>query len=54
MGASVEAVYGDVVLKFNNLLIEEGGNKISVSGPQNLIYAFYDTFGEGHGPNRGK
>ena len=51
---SVEAVDGDIVLKLNNFLVEEGGNEISVSGPQNFIYEFSDTFGEVHGSNRGK
>ena len=31
MDASFEAVYGDIVLKFKNFLIEEGYNEISVS-----------------------
>ena len=51
---SAEAVYGDIVPKFKNLLLEEEENKISFSGIQNVIYAFYDTVGEGHGSNRGK
>ena len=54
MHASVEAVDGDIVLKFKKSLVEEGENEISVSGPQNFIYAFADTVGEGHGSNRAK
>ena len=53
MDASVEALDGDIVLKFNKLLVEEGRNEISASVPQNFIYAFSDTVGEGHGSNRG-
>ena len=52
MGASVEAVDGGVLLKFNNFLVEEGGNEISVS--QNFIYEFPENVGEGHRSNRGK
>ena len=52
--ASVEAVDGDIVLKFKKFLVEEGGNDIIVDGLQNFIYAFADTVGEGHGSNRGK
>ena len=49
MYASVEAVDGDIVLKFKKFPVEEGENEISVSGPQKFIYAFSDTVGEGHG-----
>ena len=49
---SVEAVDGDIVLKFKNFLLEEGENDIIVDGPQNFIYAFADTVGEGHVANR--
>ena len=52
MYASVEAVYGDILIKFEKLLVEEGRNEISASVPQNFIYAFSDTVGEGHGLNR--
>ena len=45
MDASVEAVYGDIVLKFKKFPVEEGENEISVS--QNFIYAFYYTVGKG-------
>ena len=51
---SVEAVDGDIVLKFNNFLVEEGENDIIVEVPQNFVYAFSDTVGEVHGSNRGK
>ena len=54
MDASVEAVVFDIVLKFNNLPVEEEENEISGSSPQIFIYEFADTVGEGHGPNRGK
>ena len=30
MDASIEAVDGDIVLKFNNFLVEDGKNEISV------------------------
>ena len=52
MEAYVEAVDGDTLLKFNKCLLEEVDNKISISGPQNFIYAFYDTVGDAHGLNR--
>ena len=45
MSAYVETVNGDIVLKFNKLLVEEGENEISVS--QNFLYVFSDTVGEG-------
>ena len=54
MDASAEAVDGDILLKFKKFLVEEGENEISVSGPQNFIFVFVDTVGEGHGSNRGK
>ena len=54
MDSYVEALYGDIVLKFKRLLVEEEDNEISVSGPQTFTYAFSDTVGEGHGSNRGK
>ena len=43
MESSIEAVYDDIVLKFNKFLLEEGENEISVS--QNFMYAFDDTVG---------
>ena len=49
MDASVESVDGDIVLKFKKFLVEEGENDIIVDGPQNFIYAYDDTVGEGHG-----
>ena len=52
MNASIEAVDGDIVLKLNNFLLEEGGGYIIANGPQNFIYAFSYTYGEGHGSNR--
>ena len=52
MDPSVEDVDGAIVLKFNNFLVEDGGNKISVSGTHNFIYEFYETVGEGHGSSR--
>ena len=54
MEASIEAVDGDIVLKFKKFLVEEGENKISVNVPQKFTYAFVDTFGEEHGSNRDK
>ena len=54
MNASLEAVDGDIVLKFKKFLVEEGENKISVNVPQKFTYAFVDTFGEEHGSNRDK
>ena len=46
---SIETLYGDIVLNFKKLLVEEWGNDIIVNGPQNFIYKFADTIGEGHG-----
>ena len=54
MDASVEDAYGDIVLQFKKLLVEEGGNDIIVDGTHNLIYAFSDTVGETYGSNRVK
>ena len=54
MDASVESVDGDIVLKFKKFLVEEGENVIIVDVPQNFIYAYSDTVGEGHGSNRVK
>ena len=54
MDASIDAVDGEILLQFKNLLVEDRENEISVSGPQKLIYAFSDTVGEVHGSNRGK
>ena len=47
MDTSIEAVDCDIVLKFKKFLVEEEENEISVSGPQNFIYAFVDTVGGG-------
>ena len=52
MEASIEAVDGDIVLKFKKFLVGEVDNETSVSGNQKFIYAFSDTVGEGYGPNR--
>ena len=52
MDASVEAVYGDIVLKLKTFVVEEGENGISVS--QNFVYAFTDTIGDVNGSNRVK
>ena len=46
MDASVEAVDGDIVLKFKKFLVEEVENETSVSGTQNFIYTISDTVGE--------
>ena len=54
MDVSVEAVDSDIVLKLKKFLVEEGGNDNIVDGPQNFIYAFADTVGEGYGSDRGK
>ena len=54
MNASVEAIYWDIVIKLNSFLVEAGGVEISVSCPQNFIYAFSDISGEGHESNRFK
>ena len=54
MDISVEAVDGDIVLEFKKLLVEEGGNDIISDGPQNLMYEFSYTVGEGLGSNRSK
>ena len=51
---SVEALNVDIVLKFKKLLVEEGGNDIISDGPQNLMYEFSYTVGEGLGSNRSK
>ena len=53
MDASIEAVDGEIVLRFNKFLVEESVNDIIFDGPQNFIYEFSDTVGEGHGANRG-
>ena len=50
----IEAVDGDIVIKFKKFLVEEGQNDIIADGPQNFNYSFSDTVGEGHGSNRGK
>ena len=52
MGASVESIDGDISLKFNKFLVEEGQNEISDS--HKFIYSFSDTVGEEHGSNRVK
>ena len=54
MDASFEAVDGDIVLKLNNFPGDDRGNDIIVDGPQNFIYVFSCTLGEGHRSNRGK
>ena len=54
MDDSVEAVDGDIVLKIKKFLVDYEENEICVSCPQNFIYAFSDTVGEGKVPNRGK
>ena len=54
MDSSVEAVDSDIVIKLKKFLVEEGENDNIVDGPQNFIYAFADTVGEGYGPKRGK
>ena len=54
MDASVEAAYGDIVLKFKKFLVEDWGNYIIVDSPHRFIYEFAYTFDEGHGSNRGK
>ena len=36
----VEAVDGDIVLKFKKFLVDDGGNDIIFCSPQNFIYAF--------------
>ena len=48
MDASVEAIDGDIVLKFKKFLLEQGQgvNDIIVDGPQNFIYELSDTVGE--------
>ena len=51
---SVEAVDGDMVLKFKKFLVEDGENVILVDGPQKFVYAFSDTVSEVYGSNRGK
>ena len=54
MNAFVEAVDSDIVLKFKKFLVEEGENDMIFDAPQNFIYVFSGTVGEGHGSNRGK
>ena len=54
MDASVEALYGKIVLKFKKFLVEEGGNNIIFDGSNNFIYALADTVGEGNFSKRGK
>ena len=54
MDASVEAIDGDIVLKFKKFLVEEGGNGIIFDGPHKFIYEFADNVGEGNGSNRVK
>ena len=52
MDTYVEAVDGDILIKFKKFLVEEGENKISFI--QNIIYEFSDTDGEVHVSNRGE
>ena len=54
MGASVKAVDGEIVLNLKKFLVEEGGNEIGVSGPQNFIYVFSYTVGDEYVSKRGK
>ena len=54
MDASVEAVDGDIIIKFKKFLLEEGENDIIGNGTHNFIYEFSDTVGEGHGSNMEK
>ena len=53
MYASIDSIYVDIVLNLNKFQVEEGEKDIIVDGPQNFIYAFYDTVGKGHDSNRG-
>ena len=52
MDTYVEAVDGDILIKFKKFLVEEGENEISFI--QNIIYEFSDTDGEVHVSNRGE
>ena len=54
MDASVEAVYGDKVLKSKNFLLEEWVNDSIANVPQNFIYKVSVIVGEGHVSNRVK
>ena len=54
MYASVEALYGDIVLKFKKFPVEEGGNYIIFGSPQKFIYDFFGDVGERHVSNRVK
>ena len=47
MDSFVEAVDGDIILKFKNFLVEEGG--IEIISIQNFIYEFSYTVGKGNG-----
>ena len=49
MDASVQAVYGEIVLKFKKFLVEEGGNDNILYVPQNFINKCSGIVGEGHG-----
>ena len=48
MDTYVEAVDGVILLKSKKLLVEEGDNEFSISGPQKFMYKLSDTVGEGH------
>ena len=54
MDASIDAKDCDIALKLKKFIIEERWNDIIVDGPQNYIYTFTDTFGEGGGSHMGK
>ena len=54
METSVEDVDGNIWLKLNKWLVNEGENEISVSGTKKFIYAFYDTDVEENGSKRVK
>ena len=54
MDDSVEAVYGEILIKFKKLLVEEGENDIIVDGTHNFIYELTDTVIEGNISNRFK
>ena len=54
METYVEALDGDIVLKFKKFHVEEGENEISFSVQQNFIYSFSNAVSEAHASDRGK
>ena len=54
MDTSVQALDGDIVIKFKKFLVEDRENDMIVDGNQKVIYAFAYTVNEETDSNRGK